>query len=116
MFIYKITNKINGKIYIGMDSSDEILENRWKHHLKTHKYKGKEYNKILYKAMRKHGTNNFLYEVIDRAISQKDLRELETDWIVFYDAVRKGYNMQYGGGAPLLETLPLDEQIRLRKA
>lgn len=67
-------------------------------------------------AMRKHGIENFICEVIDHANTQDKLRALETYWMVFFNSVRRGYNMNYGGGGPLLETLPASEQIRLREA
>ena len=61
--IYKITNTINHKVYIGLSNN---IEKRWK----THKQRAfsendKEYNKHLYRAFRKYGLENFTFEVIE---------------------------------------------------
>lgn len=116
MFIYKICNIINGKIYIGLDTSNIKQCKRWKHHIKSYKYKNYEKNKILYKAMRKYGIENFIFEIIDMATNHEELRKLEKFWIIFYNSAKNGYNMNYGGGSPLLEKLPHYDQIRLRES
>ena len=54
--IYKITNKINGKIYIGMTTRS--INKRFS----EHKAKSKKFNKPLYTDMRKFGTYNFEIE------------------------------------------------------
>ena len=58
MIIYKITNKINGKVYIGLTT--QTLEYRWGRHLTEGRNINN--NKHLYKAMRKYGENNFVIE------------------------------------------------------
>ena len=113
MFVYKITNIINGKVYVGMDSQPVKKMSRWKDHLSS--YKNVNINKNLYKAFRKYGIENFSYTVIEEVTSQELLRKRETFWITYYNSVHNGYNMQYGGGSPLLETLSENDQKRLRK-
>lgn len=61
-YIYKITNQVNGKVYIG--KTQYTIESRWK----THMYalnNGIKYT--LYKAMRKYGVENFVIEQIEEA-------------------------------------------------
>ena len=60
--VYKITNSITGKFYIG--SSSHIFK-RWKSHLQRFKNPSdKEYNKKLYVDMRKYGSKNFIFEIM----------------------------------------------------
>lgn len=53
--IYKITNKVNGKVYI--DQSKNI-EKRWKQHL------GAKDNYLIHRAIRKYGKDNFSFEIV----------------------------------------------------
>ena len=61
--IYKITNLINGKSYIGLSRD---IPTRWNEH-KSHYKKG---DTILYKAMLKYGVDNFSFEIIDFCSSE----------------------------------------------
>lgn len=96
--IYKITNKINGKIYIGQTTKSlNIRLNQHRHNM------NKNINLPLYNSMRKYGESNFTYEVIDTAESQEDLDSKEMYWIeylnsYFYSDNSNGYNMTIGGG------------------
>lgn len=92
--IYKITNKINNNIYIGLSVD---IERRWKSH--QHRYTdttNKEYDKVLYKAFRKYGIENFSFEIVEEC-TVEELREKEKYWITFYDSYKNGYNSTPGG-------------------
>lgn len=91
MLIYKITNKLNGKLYIGQ--TVRTLEERKQQHLQN---VGKLNNNI-YLAMRKYGIDNFKFETICYAKDVDELNKLETYYIKKYDTVNSGYNMSYGG-------------------
>lgn len=97
--IYKITNLVNGKVYIGQ--SINIAE-RWKKHL----YAKDDF--AIHQALRKYGVDNFKFEVIEEC-SRSDLDEREQYWIDFYDAKKSGYNMIDGGsnGAGFAKGLPI---------
>lgn len=97
MIIYKITNKINGKVYIGQ--TIYTLARRKANHIKCAK---NGVDRHLYNAMRKYGIENFEFEEIDRADNIDDLNYLETYYIIQYDSVRKGYNMCYGGDSNVM--------------
>lgn len=91
MIIYKITNKTNGKIYIGQTVGK--LETRWKRHVRS------KDDSIFHRAIRKHGAESFTVEKIDIACSIEELNEKEKYWIAHYDSLNrdKGYNMTAGG-------------------
>ena len=94
--IYKITNKVNGKIYIGQSIT---IKNRWKQHI--NEAKNNRNNAALYLAMRKYGIDNFSFEVIEEC-DIKFLNEREIYWINFYNSFEgEGYNMTPGGSEPV---------------
>jgi group I intron endonuclease len=94
MFIYKITNKLNGKCYIGLDTHAEHLQRRWK----VHQNSNKKCSTKLAKAL-KYGIENFSYAIIDRADTYLDLAYKEIFWIKFYNSYKSGYNSTQGGEA-----------------
>lgn len=88
MIVYKVTNKINGKVYIGQTTRS--LDKRWAQHVRCAK-KGVK-TKICY-AIRKYGAENFELEVLCTAYSKSELNDLEIYYIHKYDSIRTGYNM-----------------------
>lgn len=91
--IYKITNLINGKIYIGQSVD---IKKRWRQHKRNSQIKGREYDKYLYRAFRKYGLENFSFEVIEEC-NEDLLDEKEQYYISYYDSYNNGYNMTQGG-------------------
>lgn len=87
--IYKITNKINGKCYIGQSVN---ITHRWAQH-RDNSSKRKE---ALYLAMQKYGLDNFTFEVIEEC-SYEELDEKECYYIDYYNSYKNGYNMTLGG-------------------
>ena len=87
MIVYKITNKVNGKVYIGQTS--ETLQKRFSRHMG---YQALEHDTKFYRAVRKYGKDNFTIEQIDTAKTQKELDEKEVKWIKYYSSVEEGYN------------------------
>ena len=97
MLIYKITNTINNKCYIGQ--TIKTAEQRWKEH-QTHAFGShpNDQNKTLYKAIRKYGIENFTFEVLqDNIETFEQLDKAEIYWIDFYNSFVKGYNETFGG-------------------
>ena len=94
-YIYKITNKFNGKCYIGQTTD-------YKRRFREHKSLGYgfEENKSLYNAFKKYGIENFSFEVIEDKTS--NYNEREKYWIKYYDSYNSGYNMTEGGENPPL--------------
>ena len=76
MIIYRITNNLNGMIYIGQ--TRKTVAERVKQHIYRQSKIGK--------AMTKYGTENFSIDVIDHADTQEELDSLERFWIAFYNS------------------------------
>lgn len=87
-YIYKTTNKLNNKIYIGQKKSPIFLEN---------KYLGS--GKYLKRAIKKYGEENFMVELVDTANSREELSELEIFYIKKFNStdISIGYNIAKGG-------------------
>jgi len=97
MIIYKITNKVTNKIYIGLTSVS--LKERWTNHKSNCKNPAK-YTSALYCSMRKHGIENFNIEQIDTALSLEELNLKEKVYIKALNSlVPNGYNLDDGGGS-----------------
>ena len=92
--IYKITNTITKKVYIGLSND---IEQRWKTHKKRYKIESdKEYEKYLYRSFRKYGLEAFTFEVIEEC-PPEELSNREIYWISYYDSYANGYNETPGG-------------------
>jgi hypothetical protein len=92
--IYKITNLVNGKVYIGQSIN---IEKRWKTHKKDALWKdGLNYEYPLYRAIRKYGIKNFSFEIIEECAID-ELNEREIFYIAKYDSYENGYNQTRGG-------------------
>ncbi len=97
-YVYKIINKLNGKIYVG--KTTENLETRWSQHMYALKREDRN-NRPLYRAMNKYGISNFYIECIEEC-DVSVLSEREQYWISFYDSYKNGYNATMGGDGSLL--------------
>ena len=86
--IYKITNLLNGKPYVGQTS--RTLEERFIEHGKAKTHLGK--------AIRKYGLGNFSVEVIEECTTSEQLNEREIFWIAHFNCKHpNGYNFTDGG-------------------
>ena len=85
--IYKITNLLNNKIYIGQSKN---AKERFKGHCK-----GCYDNSLIDKAIQDYGKENFKLEILEHQIT--NYNEREKYWIKYYNTVEDGYNMYYGG-------------------
>lgn len=92
MVIYKITNVVNGKVYIGQTVMS--LGRRWSQHSTSKK------NSSMYNAFRRYGPEHFAIEAICSTTSPEHLNELEQFFIKQYDSlVPNGYNLTTGGNS-----------------
>ncbi len=95
--IYKITNLINLHAYIGQSKNIEFR-------IKTHFKKAfiensEEYFKVLYRAIRLYGKENFKVEILEELpdATREYLNSRESYWISYYDTYNNGYNETFGG-------------------
>ena len=87
--IYKITNKLNGKVYIGQSID---IDTRWRHHCNA------KDNFAIHNAIKKYGKENFKFEVLLECPVDM-LNVWDRDMIALYDCISpKGYNLTEGGG------------------
>lgn len=87
--IYKHTNKINGKVYIGQTS--QSMSQRWSN---GNGYKG---SVKFYSAIKKYGANNFEHEILKENLTQEEANYWEDYYINYYNSIETGYNLKTGG-------------------
>lgn len=96
--IYCFTNNVNGKKYIGQSISKGNA--RYNNHKSSYKNPDDcEYESPLHRAFRKHGFENFTYEVLAQDVENIDLlNQLEIQYIQQYNCqIPNGYNIEPGG-------------------
>ena len=110
--IYKITNLLNNKCYIGKSKN---IEARWQYH-KNNIKNTKESNKVLYQAFKKYGLKNFKFEILEE-IDQYDKlsNEREKYWIEYYNSFHYGYNMTKGGDGGVTVKDPREKYGKITK-
>lgn len=102
-FIYKVTNKTNGKIYIGMTINS--IEYRFNQHFRELKYelKHKSNRSYFHNALNKYGKDNFEVEMLEE-VDESKLADREIYWIEKLNSTDKsvGYNLSNGGETPTM--------------
>ena len=85
-YIYKTTNKVNGKVYIGQHKGEF-----------NQRYLGS--GKLLKRAVQKYGVESFSVELLSYCLTKQELDSLEKEYIEFYDStnINIGYNIAFGG-------------------
>ena len=96
MIIYKVTNLVNQKIYIGQ--TIKTLEYRKRCHYNDTRNSNRK-RVYFHNALAKYKDSDFSWEVIDEADNQEELDKLEQYWITYYNSnnPEKGYNLKAGG-------------------
>lgn len=109
MFIYKIENKINNKIYVGMTGEKDI-NTRLIKHIKRSRYNE---NRPLYTAFKKYGIENFEISEIEKCNTIEEMWEREKYWIKELNSLLpNGYNISTGGeGGDTYTNNPNREEI-----
>lgn len=92
-FIYKITNNVNGKVYIGQ--TIQTIKERFYQHCAT-KCSDSVLNMAIHRAIKKYGKFNFTIEVIEE-VDKDSLNDREKFWIEYYNSYNNGYNSTIGG-------------------
>ena len=91
MLIYKITNLINGKVYIGATTMS--LRQR----MQSHFYTSRREDYPICQVIRKYGEDNFKFQVIEIEPNKEIMHEREKYYIKLYDSMNNGYNGTSGG-------------------
>ena len=92
--IYIITNKVNGKQYVGQ--TIQPLNVRFNRHCQYYSSSSGESKMVIKQAIHKYGRKNFTIEILEEC-EQQLLDEREMYYINFYDTFNNGYNSTLGG-------------------
>lgn len=114
--IYKITNKsYKVKSYIGFTAEKDPY-NRFRRHLSdSQSIKCKNYNCLLYKAMRLYGRKNFYFEIIYQSYDKSYTINIMEEYFIksFNTYMPKGYNMTFGGNGGNSGKRPWSAEARM---
>lgn len=101
MYLYRITNKVNGKKYIGITNN---YKKRWNNHKN-----GSSKNMVIGRAIEKYGVDNFIFEIVYKGLSLEEANQLEIETINNEGTlVPNGYNVSKGGGV-----IPNEKSVHL---
>lgn len=119
--IYCVTNKVNGKKYVGL--TKWTIERRWKWHCtestssKTIEKSKLNRDRVILRAIRKYGKDGFNLEVVDNASNLDAARELEKHWIKKMNSkIPNGYNLTDGGEGTIGWDVPDWRRAQLSEA
>lgn len=109
--IYKITNSVNNKIYIGQSVN---IERRFAQHRYDAKHEDRQNGKLLYKDIKKYGIDKFQFEIIEEC-SKDELNKREKHYIKVYNSnAPNGYNKTIGGvGSPCYKKLSTEIILKI---
>lgn len=116
LYIYKFTNKENGKTYIGQ--TNNIEKRKRGHKSESFNPKSSGYNLPFHAAIRKYGWDNFDFEIleeVDDDFGREYLNEREIFFINHYKSLKdqNGYNISEGGQGCNKPKLTFEEQVKL---
>jgi group I intron endonuclease len=91
--VYKITNTLTKKSYIGW--TGKTVEARWQQHKKS-ALKNKV-NTKFYNSIRKYGVDCWQVDTLQEVSTNCEAKQLEIDFISKYKTYENGYNSTFGG-------------------
>lgn len=122
--VYKITNKVNEKIYIGKTkeyykNNEYGIDGRFTRHLQSANSSTNHSNDCprLYNAIRKYGKDNFMIEILETTTEDKiDEREIYHIKTTNSTDDNIGYNIALGGGGRKVVNVDEDVRMKISKA
>jgi group I intron endonuclease len=98
-YVYKITNQINQKCYIGITHN---IQERWNNHRSD--YSVETIKRPLYKAFQKYGKENFTITTLYECSNEEEAKQKEIESIKELKSLwnENGYNISEGGSLPTL--------------
>ena len=106
-YIYKISNTINNKLYIGQTVGS--IEARFKRHIND--AMSNNLDTHLARAIRKYGPDNFSITLVEEVENYECLNEREQYWISYYDSYKSGYNETIGGDGGNTYSVKTNEEL-----
>ena len=103
--VYKHILKETGQIYIGQTNN---IKNRWKPSAYKNCIK-------FYNAIQKYGWDNFEHEILANELTLEEANELETKFIIEYDSINNGFNLNTGGDNKLASQETKEKMSKIRK-
>lgn len=92
--VYKFTNMINGKSYIG---KSKRIKRRFQEHVNGSVWRIAGKQSCISKAIGKYGIENFSFEILKECSSPEEMNEKEFEFILEYDTISpNGYNLRLG--------------------
>jgi len=111
--IYKATNLINGKVYIGQTIN--FMHRVYQHRSDSNNIEKRKGNSYFHNAMNQYGVDNFKFEIIEE-IDNSLLNEREQYWIKFYNSYTpNGYNLTLGGDGFKGHSRPQSEEEKNKR-
>jgi group I intron endonuclease len=110
--VYKITNLVNGKIYIGKTFN---IEKRWAKHLETAANPQRRSYSYIHKSINKYGVENFKIEIIEIDLSMEQVSERERLWIKELNSKDPNIGMNLTDGGEGTAGLKWSEESRDKK-
>lgn len=106
-YIYKITNKLNQKVYIGKTLRDPKI--RWREHIEDSRHPYLP----LQRAFNKYGIEAFEFTVLEQINNDSLLNEREKYYINKFNSYKKGYNATIGGDGGTTHLLSDSERKKI---
>jgi group I intron endonuclease len=111
MHVYQVTNLVNGKVYIGQHSKDNLTE-YWQLYNVAYALRGCDGKPLLWRAIRKYGADSFVIRSLVCPVDKEQMDKLEIFFIRTMNSRNTsiGYNITAGGGGVL--GVPLSQERR----